>query len=454
VGSNFLSTSNASWLDGLNRLTIAVDVRLNDVTARQAWVSRWGGNAQFILRCQGGANPGAIIFIVADGLSDPGGNFVITADNLLQPGLPARIVVVFDTGNVTIYVNGAVFDTTPTGAIPASLTSGSEQNLTVGTDPLPSFVQDGLMSRLCIWAGTALTPAQVAEDFNTWIGVDPASNELVTPTHAWRLDEASGTRRDCIGNIDLSDNNGTGSEAHITQVDDLSGNGFHARIRPINGPMLVDNGLGGKPTIRHSSGNWQFLICGLLSGPAKPPAWSLYALAMCTDTAAASLQSSQGLFNTFSVFGADRETWIVCVLGDVHGSHAPSGSFGMGCGDDTNYNQANAPGSTYSANIWFQLTGIFPGGATQVNTWFNGAAQQMTFISGAQPCSCGGVAHPAVIGAATAEETGIGGYAPNFVPYDNDFFDGQWADIAVCGADTSSQREAEEAFQRNWFTGS
>jgi len=173
---------------------------------------------------------------------------------------------------------------------------------------------------------------------------------------------------------------------------------------------------------------------------------------MCTDTAAASLQSSHGLFNTFSVFGRDRETWIVCVLGDVHGSQAPSGSFGMGCGDDTNYNQANAPGSTYSANVWFQLTGIFPGGATQVNTWFNGDAQQMTFISGAQPCSCGGVAHPAVIGAATAEETGIGGYAPSFVPYDNDFFDGQWADIAVCGADTSSQREAEEAFQRNWFT--
>src|SRR5215510_12431082 len=106
VGSNFLSTSAASWLDGLNRLTIAVDVRLNDVTARQAWVSRWGPGSQFILRCQGGANPGAIVFIVADGLSDPGGNYVITADNVLRPGLPARIVVVFDTGDVTIYMSG------------------------------------------------------------------------------------------------------------------------------------------------------------------------------------------------------------------------------------------------------------------------------------------------------------------------------------------------------------
>ena len=38
VGSNFLSTNNASWLDGLSQLTIAVDVRLNDVTARQACV--------------------------------------------------------------------------------------------------------------------------------------------------------------------------------------------------------------------------------------------------------------------------------------------------------------------------------------------------------------------------------------------------------------------------------
>jgi hypothetical protein len=86
--SNFLSTSNASWLDGLNRLTIAVDVRLTDVTTRQAWVSRWGDNAQFILRCQGGDHPGAIIFIVADGLSDPGGNFVITKQpNLLKSGL-------------------------------------------------------------------------------------------------------------------------------------------------------------------------------------------------------------------------------------------------------------------------------------------------------------------------------------------------------------------------------
>ena len=447
AGSNFLSTSNASWLDGLNKLTIAVDVRLNDVTARQAWVSRWGDNGQFILRCQGGDNPGAIIFIVADGLDDPGSNFVMT-DNVLRPGLPARIVVTFDTGAATIYVNGAAFDTTPAGTIPGSITSGSQADLSIGTDTLPSFVQDGLMSRLCIWAGTALTATQVADDFNAWVGVDPASGEPVTPTHAWRLDESSGTRRDCIGSIDLSDNNGTGSEAHITQVDDLSGNGFHARIRPINGPTLVNNGLGGKPTVRHSADNWQFLICGPLSGPAKPPTWSLYALAMCTDTTPASNQSSQGLFNTFGAQGKDIETWIVCVLSDLHGSNAPRGSFGMGCGDDAIFNQANAPEATYSANIWFQLTGIFPGGATQVNTWFNGAAQQMTFISGAQPCSCSGVAHPAVIGAATAEGSGTS----RFTPYNNDFFDGQWADIAVCGADTSSQREAEEAFQRNWFT--
>jgi hypothetical protein len=169
---------------------------------------------------------------------------------------------------------------------------------------------------------------------------------------------------------------------------------------------------------------------------------------MCTGTAPASGQSSQGLFNTFGVRGADIETWIVCVLGDVGGSGAPIGSFGMGCGDDTLYNQANSPASTYSPSIWFQLTGIFPGGTTQVNTWFNGVAQNMTLISGAHKCPCGGVAHPAVIGAATAEGTGITG----FTPYNNDFFDGQWADIAVCSADTRSQREAEEAFQRNWFT--
>ena len=28
----------------------------------------------------------------------------------------------------------------------------------------------------------------------------------------------------------------------------------------------------------------------------------------------------------------------------------------MGCGDDADYNQANAPEATYSANIWFQLS--------------------------------------------------------------------------------------------------
>ena len=458
-GSNFLSTSNASWLDGLRRLTIAVDVRLNDVTARQAWVSRWGeGNAQFILRCQGGDNPGAIIFIVADGLSDPGGNFVRTHDDVLRPGFTARIVAVFDSGDVKIYVNGEVSEINRGGTIPASLTSGSGADLTIGTDPLSSFIQDGLMSRLCIWAGTALTKDQVACDFNTWIGVDPASNEPVTPTHAWRLDEPSGTRRDCIGNFDLSDNSGTFSEAHITQVDDLSGNGSHARIRPINGPTLVDNGLGGKPTVRHSAGNWQFLICGLLSGPMKPPAWSLYALAMCTDTKPAPDQVSQGLFNTFGAAGADNETWIVCVLSD-HGSPGLPGSFGMGCGDSTDptkppiFNQANSPGGTYAANVWFQLTGIFPGGGpTQVNTWFDGVSltQKMTFIPGYQLCQCAGVAHPAVIGAATAEGTGTRGWGKD--PYDNDFFDGQWADIAVCGADTTSQREAEEAFQRNWLT--
>jgi hypothetical protein len=376
----------------LNKLTIAVDVRLNDVNARQAWVSRWGANAQFILRCQGGANPGSIIFIVADGLNDPGRNAVKTPDNILRPGFPARIVVVFDTGDVKVYVNGAVFNTTTIGTIPTSLTSGSEADLMIGTDTLSSFVEDGLMSRLSIWAGTALTPEQVANDFNTWIGVDPASGEPVTPTHAWRLDEASGTRHDCIGNIDLSDNNGTGSEAHITQVDDLSGNGFHAIVRPINGPTLGDNGLGGKPTIRHSAGNNQFLICGLVSGPAKPPAWSLYTLAMCASTTPASGQLSHGLFNTFGIDGLDRETWIVCVLSDVGGSHAPEGSFGIGCGDDTHYNQSNSPASTYPANVWFQLTGIFPGGVGRVNAWFNGVPQNMTYIDkvAAGPCVCAG----------------------------------------------------------------
>ena len=127
----------------------------------------------------------------------------------------------------------------------------------------------------------------------------------------------------------------------------------------------------------------------------------------------------------------------------------------MGCGDSTVippiFNQANSPAATYAANVWFQLTGIFPGGTAQVNTWFDGVSltQEMSFISSeAKPCHCAGVAHPAVIGAATAEGTGTRGWAP----YDNDFFDGQWADIAVCRANTTSQREAEEAFQRNWFT--
>ena len=130
----------------------------------------------------------------------------------------------------------------------------------------------------------------------------------------------------------------------------------------------------------------------------------------------------------------------------------------MGCGDSTVpttniFNQANSLAGTYLANVWFQLTGIFPGGPTQVNTWFNGDSlpptQNMFFIDHGQPCQCAGAAHPAVIGAATAEGSGTSGWGP----YNNDFFDGQWADIAVCGADTTSQREAEEAFQRNWFTG-
>jgi hypothetical protein len=381
VGTNFLSTDNAAWLDGLQQLTIGVDVRLNDVTTRQAWVSRWGFGAQFILRCQGGDSPGAIIFIVADGLRDPGSNFVKTGDNFLLPGVPVRIVVVFDSGAVTIYANGEKIENTKTvGTLPASLTSGSGADLLIDTDLLPSFIRDGLMSRLCIWAGTALTSDQVAADFKTWIGVDPALGEPVTPTHAWRLDEAGGTRHDCVGGIDLSDNNGTGSEAHVTRVEDLSGNGFHARIRPINGPVLVPNGLGQKPTIRHIAANWQFLACGLLSGPTKPDAWSLYALAMCTGTAPDPPQSSFGLFNTFGVRGIDLETWIVCVVSDIHGSGAPMGSIGMGCGDDHVYNQSNSPASTYLANVWFQLTGIFPGGTDRVKLRVDGVNRDMTFI--------------------------------------------------------------------------
>lgn len=457
LASNFLSTTDCSWLDGLSSLTIALDVRPSDVTTQQGWVSRWDSNGQFVLRCQGDRlNPGAIVFIVADSLTDPGGNYVKTANNVLSAGLPARVVVVFDSGEVTIYVNGAVVATNTFGTIPGTLTSGSGAMLGIGADYLQMNFHDGLMSRLCLWAGTALTPDQVAADFNTWIGVDPASGEPVTPTHAWRLDEVNGPRQDCIGNIVLTDNNSTGSEAHISQVDDLSGNGFHARIRPINGPTLVSDGLGGKPTIRHTAANGQFLVCGLLTGPTKPSTWSLYTLAMCSNTAPVSPQLSYGLFNTFSDSGADVETWLTCVFSDTGGSSALPGSFGMGCGDGAHTNQANSLGSTYSASTWFQLTGIFPGGITQVNTWFNGSPQMMSLISAAQAqlCPCSGDAHPAVIGAATAEGTGLG--TTNFGIEGigvkvNDFFDGQWADIAVCGADTSSQREDEEAYQRNWW---
>jgi hypothetical protein len=306
------------------------------------------------------------------------------------------------------------------------------------------------MSRLCIWVETALTPAQVAADFNSCVGVDPASGEPVQPTHAWRLDEAGGTRHACLGSTDLFDNNGTGSEAHVAQIEDLSGNGFHARIRPVNGPILLSNGLGTKPTIQHIAANWQFLACGLLSGSTKPAAWSLYALAMCSATAPEPNQTSLGLFNTFGIKGLDKETWIVCVLSDHGSTHpdSPEGSIGLGCGDDTRYNQANSPAWTYTSNVWFQLSGIFPGGINSVNTWVNGAKQTMAPIFGAAACQCSGVAHPAVIGAATLEGKGMVGFAP----YNNDFFDGQWADIAVCAADTSSQHEAEEAYQKSWFT--
>jgi len=358
--------------------------------------------------------------------------------------------VVFDSGAVTIYANGDPVATTTVGKIPATLTCPSRADLSIGTDFLPSFIQDGLMSRLCIWVETALTPDQVAADFNSWVGVDPALGEPVKPTHAWRLDEADGTRHDCAGSTDLFDNNGTGSEAHIAQIEDLSGNGFHARIRPVNGPILLSNGLGKKPTIQHIAANWQFLACGLLSGSTKPDAWSLYALAMCSATAPTPNQTSLGLFNTFGIKGLDKETWIVCVLSDHGSSHpdSPEGSIGMGCGDDTRYNQANSPARTYAANVWFQLSGIFPGGINWVNTWVNGAKQTMASISGAVACGCSGVAHAAVIGAATLEGKGMVGFSL----YDNDFFDGQWADITVCAADTSLQREAEEAYQRSWFT--
>jgi hypothetical protein len=127
----------------------------------------------------------------------------------------------------------------------------------------------------------------------------------------------------------------------------------------------------------------------------------------------------------------------------------------MGCGDTAPpndkaniYNQANSPAFTYLANVWFQLTGIFPGGSDVVKVRVDGVQRDMRRIDGAVPCACAGVAHPAVIGAATLEGTGMSG----FNSFNNDFFDGQWADIAVCAADTTPQREAEETFQRNWST--
>ncbi len=447
-----LTAANSTWLNGLSKLTIAVDVLLNDVSVQQGLVTRWTTNlAQFILRCNGS---GALILIVASSLTDAGANYVITGNNVLQSGLPARVVAVYNQGSVSIYVNGNLVTTTVTGTIPGSLTNSSATQLLVGADFNASNFLDGLMSRACIWAGTALTAAGVAADFNWWVGRDPAGcGEPFTPTHAWRLDEASGTRNDCIGTLNLTDaNSNLGSEAHISQVNDLSGNGFHARIRPINGPTLVSSGLNGNPIVKHVAANGQFLVSGIaLPGlKSKPYAWSLYAVAMATSTSAPTGQASNGLINTFPTGGTDTNTWLVCVLGDTGGSGAPAGSFGMGCGDESHYNQANSAGSTYSANTWFHITGIFPGGVAQVNTWFNGASKTMNLITGAQTCECYGTVHQLVIGAATAEGSGPGGAGWDGGVRNNDFLDGQWADIAICIADTTSQRTDEETWQKTY----
>ena len=451
--SSYLYTSSTSWLDGLSKLTIALDVRVNNVDIQEGWITRWNTNeAQFVLRCNGNGN---IVFIVATSLTDTGANYVITPNNVLYSELPARVVVVYDEGNVTIYINGdAVLNCTTVGTIPSSLTSGATEHLLIGADYNTQNFHDGLMSRACMWAGTALSAAAVASDFNWWIGRDPAGSEPFAPTHAWRLNEVSGSRNDCIGTINLTDaNSNVGSEAHVSQVTDQSGNGFHAQIRPINGPTLISSGLNGHPTIKHVAANGQFLVTGIHfpvdginNGNVKPYRWSLYAIAMCTSTVAPSGQSSNGLVNSFGVSGVDRDTWLVCVFGDTGGSGAPAGSFGMGCGDGSNYNEANSNGSTYSANTWFRLTGIFPGGISQVNTWFNGTSQTMNLITGAQPCECSGPVDQTVIGGATAEGSGYSGVGVT----NNDFFDGQWADIAICGTDTSSQRLSEQQWQKTY----
>ena len=173
----------------------------------------------------------------------------------------------------------------------------------------------------------------------------------------------------------------------------------------------------------------------------------------CTSQSAPTGQSSNGFVNTFASDGADKETWLVCVLGDTGGSGAPAGSIGLGCGDDTNFNQSNSDvpsGGTYSANTWFHFSAIFPGGVTRVNLWVAGTQRTMTYITtspGGQACECKGVAHQLVVGAATAEGSGYSGIVKN-----NDFFDGEWADIAICAADTTSQRapSGEEDWQKTY----
>jgi hypothetical protein len=48
---------------------------------------------------------------------------------------------------------------------------------------------------------------------------------------------------------------------------------------------------------------------------------------------------------------------------------------------------AYSPAATYGANVWFQLTGIFPGGPAQVNVWLNGIPLDNPMCRGAPPCT-------------------------------------------------------------------
>jgi len=250
---------------------------------------QWHDQGQFALDAISNLGHRNLRLYVADavGTTSPP---AVNGTALILPYHYYHLVVVFDgtqpaQNRVSFYLNGTLDPISGgNGAIPASLTSPTaalqiSNTFVGGKNGSPPAGGDGMLDgavwRVRFWPGVALTPSDARTLYNNRQGYafqNIPATITAQPTEAWELNETAGNRASAITGHQAMGAFGNTSFTGVTQVGDLTGNGFNGvGIGSLAIPVAINGKIAFKfPGTASNAICDTMLDIGLPAGPIKP----------------------------------------------------------------------------------------------------------------------------------------------------------------------------------------